>query len=251
MKRLLLIIVALLSLYGTSFSKGFQNEKLHYVITYKWGLIHKDAGEATLSLTNHGSKYSMMLSARTKPWADKIYHVRDTLLGSIRVSDFRPLNYTKIAHEDGKYSKDIINYSFSGEHAVGKCQRIKINKKGERSTSSRTLTGSGAVFDMLSVFYYLRTIDYASLTKGRPIKATVFSGKKAETLTIKFVGKEKIKLRNKTTREAYHIRFNFTTNGRKKSSEDIETWISTDSAHIPLYLVGTLPVGQVRAYFIS
>ena len=107
------------------------------------------------------------------------------------------------------------------------------------------------VYDMLSVFYYLRTIDYASLSKGKVIKTTVFSGSKAELMTIRCLGKEKIKLRNKTEVEAYHIKFNFTTEGKKKSSDDIDTWISTDNRHIPLYLVGTLPVGQVRVYYMS
>ncbi|MDE5870097.1 MAG: DUF3108 domain-containing protein, partial [Muribaculaceae bacterium] len=101
-----------------------------------------------------------------------------------------------------------------------------------------------------SIFYYLREIDYSNLSKGNVIKATVFSGSKSETITIKMVGKETIKLKNKTSREAYHIKFNFTTGGKRKSSDDIDTWISTDSNHIPLYLTGSLPVGQVRAYYM-
>ena len=76
----------------------FQNEDLHYVISYKWGLIHKDAGDATLSLRRHGDNYNIMLAAKTKPWADKIYQVRDTLKGVVRVSDLKPLSYTKITH---------------------------------------------------------------------------------------------------------------------------------------------------------
>ena len=102
---------------------------------------------------------------------------------------------------------------------------------------------------MLSVFYYLRLINYDDLQNGKTVKATVFSGSKAETITIKSLGKETISLRDKTKREAYHIRFNFTTGGKKKSSEDIDSRISTDPMHIPLYLVGQLPVGQVRVYF--
>ncbi len=256
MKRFILIVFAAVfvvlnsgfssSMYGA----GIKDEKLHYVISYKWGMIHKDAGEATLSLHNHGGEYSVMLAARTKPWADKFYQVRDTLLGSIRKSDFKALSYTKIAHENGKYGKDVITYKYTGSQVTGVCKRYKKNKKGEVSTSTKTLSASGPVYDMLSVFYYLREIDYASLTKGNVFKATVFSGSKAETITIRLIGKEKIKLRNKTEREAYHIRFNFTTGGKKKSSDDIDTWISTDSNHIPLYLTGSLPVGQVRAYYI-
>lgn len=213
-------------------------------------MIHKDAGEATLSLRNQGSNYNVMLAARTKPWADKIYQVRDTLSGKIRKSDMKPLSYTKIAHEDGKYGKDVITYSYGAGHATGTCKRYKKNKKGNVTTSTKTLTATGPVYDMLSVFYYLREIDFSSFSKGKVIKATVFSGSKSETITIRMVGKENIKLKNKTEREAYHIKFNFTTGGKKKSSDDIDTWISTDPSHIPLYLTGSLPVGQVRAYYI-
>ena len=74
-------------------SSAFGNETLRYVISYKWGLIHKDAGEATLSLRRHGDRYDVMLAAKTKPWADKVYRVRDTLQGSIRVRDLKPLSY--------------------------------------------------------------------------------------------------------------------------------------------------------------
>ncbi|MDE6297118.1 MAG: DUF3108 domain-containing protein, partial [Muribaculaceae bacterium] len=61
----------------------------------------------------------VMLAARTKPWADKIYQVRDTLSAKIRKSDFKPLSYTKISHEDGKYGKDVITYKYGGNHVTG------------------------------------------------------------------------------------------------------------------------------------
>ncbi len=76
--KLTLVIVFLLSCVS-AYAAGFANEKLHYVISYKWGLIHKDAGEATLTLRRQGADYRIMLAAKTKPWADKIFMVRDTL----------------------------------------------------------------------------------------------------------------------------------------------------------------------------
>lgn len=247
-KRLYLLLVVFL-LVATANAAGLKNESLHYVISYKWGLIHKDAGDATLSLRNDGSNYSVMLAARTKPWADKFYQVRDTLSGLIRIKDIKPLKYTKISHEKGKYGKDVITYSYKGNSVTGKCTRFR-EKDGKISESEKTLKANGPVFDMLSIFYYLRLIDYSALSRGEVIKATVFSGSKSETITIRSLGKETIKLRDKSSHEAYHIKFNFTTGGNKKSSDDIDTWISADSRHIPLYLVGKLPVGQVRAYFI-
>ncbi len=190
------------------------------------------------------------LVAKSKPWADKFYQVRDTLLGTILKDGLKPMSYSKIAHEDGKYSRDDITYTYSGNNVGGHATRIKINKKGEKSFREKDFAASGPTFDMLSVFYFLRTLDYASLISGDPIEATLFSGSKVETLTIRCVGKEELKLRNKSVREAYHIKFKFTTEGKKKSSDDLDAWISTDSSHIPLQIVGSLPIGQIKCYYI-
>lgn len=228
----------------------FQDETLRYVISYKWGLIHKDAGEATLSLKRSGDNYNIRLTARTKPWADRIYQVRDTLKAQLRVSDLRPLSYAKLTHEKGEYKKDEITYSFSGNVTTGKARRYR-NKKGKWTVQEKTFSASGPVFDMLSVFYYLRQLDFAVLSRDKIYTATIFSGKQKETIKIRVLGREKVKMKDKSEREGYHIRFNFTRDGGKKSSDDMDVWISTDSSHTPLYLVGKLPVGEVRAYLLQ
>ncbi len=249
-RLLSLLIAATLSLLSINAKAStFANEKLHYVISYKWGLIHKDAGEATLSLRQQGNRYRIMLSARTKPWADRFFMVRDTLIADVNKTGFKPIRYKKISHEGGKYGMDDISYSYSGINVTGHCKRYR-DKKGKISSSSKTLTAQGPVFDMLTIFYYLRLIDYDKLVKGHAVKATVFSGSKAETITVKSLGKATVKMRNGTKRDAYHIIFNFTTGGKKKSSDDMNTWISSDAAHIPLMLVGQLPVGQVKCYLV-
>lgn len=243
-----LLTTSVSSLQVSHAASPFSNENLRYVISYKWGLIHKDAGEATLSLRRNGDKYNVMLAAKTKPWADKIYDVRDTLLGTIRVRDLKPLSYTKITHEKGKYAVDEIKYSMHGATTTGQARQLRF-KNGTAQTKVKTLQATGPVYDMLSVFYYLRKLNYSQLNKNKVYTATVFSGSMKETVRIRSIGVEKLKLKNGTQREAYHIRFNFTSKGGKKTSDDIDTWISTDASHIPLYLVGRLPIGEVRAYF--
>lgn len=253
MKKLNYTLWLLLMVVFCSSSSGatFNDETLNYVVSYKWGLIHKDAGEATLSLRNRGNEYVLKLTGKTKPWADSFYQVRDTLYGTMKKEGLRPLSYTKIAHEKGKYSRDDISYSYSGKVVGGVAKRTRQQKDGSLKVTEKKLTGSGEVYDMLSVFYFLRNIDYSKLQKGEEVKGTVFSGSKAETITIRCVGTEEIKLRDKSKREAYHIKFKFTTAGKKKSSDDIDTWISTDASHIPLLVVGSLPVGQVKCYYVG
>lgn len=246
----LLSLLAVCSMFAPSARAAFANETLRYVISYKWGMVHKDAGEATLSLRNSGGNYNIMLCAKTKPWADKVFMVRDTLRATVRASGLRPVSYTKSTHEGGKYSRDEIKYSYSGSKVTATCERIK-NKKGKISKTDKTLSATGPAFDMLSIFYYLRTLDYDKMVKGHPYKATVFSGKLMETITIRSLGIETIKLRDNRKVRAYHIRFNFTSEGKKKSSADMDTWISDDSRHIPLLLAGSLPLGKVKCYYVG
>ncbi len=74
---------------------------------------------------------------------------------------------------------------------------------------------------MLSIFYYLRTLDFNRMKKNTTVSSTVFSGRKKERIDIRFIGVENIELRNKETRKAYHVVFTFTQDGRKKSSDDM------------------------------
>lgn len=228
----------------------FADETLKYVITYKWGLITKDSGDATMTLQNKGSDYNIKLTGKTRSWADSFYSVRDTLVSVIDRDTFRPKSYTKLAHEGGKYSKDVILYSYEGSEVCGSVNKLR-EKKGKISTSDLELTSTGETFDMLSVFYWLRTIDVDNLIKGKKLNSTLFSGSFAETVTIWKVGDEKIKMRDGSYREAWHLKFKFTSKGGKKSSDDIDAWISKDDRRIPLHIRASLPIGKVSAYLVS
>ena len=85
---------------------------------------------------------------------------------------------------------------------------------------------------------------------GDKKELTVFSGKRKEKLTITYHGLENVNI-DKTEYPAYKISFSFTAEGGKKSSDDMEAWISTASGHIPLKLEGKLPVGKVQCFYMK
>lgn len=225
---------------------NFSNETLHYVVYYKWGVIKKNAGEATLRIQNSGDKYKLQLTARTLPWADKIFMVRDTLVSTVGKNGFLPLSYSKITHEGDHYYRDDLTYSRSGNKTTATVKR-KAQKKGEAMTTSKnSFTATGKAYDMLSVFYYLRTLNYSQLEKEGSTKVAIFSGSQVETLTIRYGERKMIKLQSGKKVAAIKITFSFTTDGRRQSSDNMEAWISADAAHTPLQVVGKLPIGAVK-----
>lgn len=233
---------------GATKAITLNNETINYKVSYKWGLVHKQAGTARITLRRSGDKYSAIAVGRSDPWADKFYKLRDTLRTYMR-SDFSPTKYEYIAHEDGKYSHDIVTFTHSGNTVTGHCTRTRKAKKEKAPTTQKTtLTATGMTVDMLSSYFYLRSIDFASMRPGAKRSINIFSGKRKELLTFTYSGTEKLKLDGKTY-NTYKVTFTFTSDGKKKTSEPIQAWVSTDANRIPLKLVGKLKIGQVQCTY--
>ncbi len=250
MRRLLAYILILIVIHGVSASKHvFESETLNYKVMFKWGLINKKAGTATLTLSRTPLFYSSQLTAQSEPWADRIYKVRDTLNGQMRLNDFTPIFYEKIANEGNERKHDVVRYDYTTANVVkAKCTR-KVYKKGElKIDDARELEAEGETVDMLTSFYYMRGLPYESWNPGEQLVLNIFSGKRKEILRISYLGKSKLDIDGKEM-EAFHISFTFSSNGGKKTSDDMEAWISSNDNRIPLKLEGRLPVGKVHCIY--
>ncbi len=249
MKRKIFILLMMIALTHICVSAiNIPDETLRYKVMFKWGLINSQAGNATFILQSNGNARKAMLVAASEPWADRIYKVRDTLKSTMVKETMLPLRYEKIAHEDGKYSHDVIRYDRKGDNVTGYCTRFKRKKDNRISSDSITLQSKGITVDMLSVYYYLRSIDFQNMSPGESMTINILSGKRKELLRIKYHGNETVKI-DKTPYQCYRVSFTFTSDGKKKTSDDMEAWISIDDKRIPVKLEGKLPVGKIRCLY--
>lgn len=231
-------------------SHKLEPETLHYKVMFKWGLINKQAGSATLTLSHGKSNYKATLAAASAPWADKMYRVRDTLNGRMAYGDFRPLFYEKIANEGSERKHDIVRYDYSGDAGVSADCVRKVYKKGElKVDETRSLHSDKGAVDMLTSFYYMRSLPFERWKPGHVEKIDIFSGKQKELLSIKYHGVTDVDL-DGATQKAYHVSFTFTSGNGVKTSDDMDAWISLDARRIPLRLEGKLPVGKVHCIYV-
>ena len=234
---------------GTAVQKKFEPETLNYKVMYKWGLINKQAGHASLALTHDSRHYHAQLTAASEPWADKFFKVRDTLNGRMTYADFTPLFYEKIANEGKDHKHDVVRYDYSVPGTVSaKCTR-KVTSKGQAKVDEeREMQSEGAAVDMLTSFYYMRRLPFNEWIPGHINKIDIFSGKRKELLSITYNGIEDVDIDGRRI-PAYHVTFTFTSKGGAKTSDDMEAWIAADESRIPLRMEGNLPVGKVRCFF--
>ncbi len=247
MKRLLttVLLVVAMVLPQQVMGRDYNNETLNYEIVYHWGMIWKHAADATLSIRKSGNGYKAQLTGKTRSWADKVYPVRDTLKCTLN-SELKPLVYEKLTHEKDYYARDVVKFSYNYSHTNAHCTRYR--KSG---TTTIDLSAKSQAYDMLSVFYMLRNLNYDELARNKNYTTVIFSGKEKEYLTINYKGVESIKMRDGSKRQAHCITFRFTQKGGKKSSDNISVWMATDDSRIPLLLVGKLPVGEVKCYYTA
>lgn len=249
MKKFLAPII----LFAIAILGAHAQETLHYRVMFKWGLVNKQAGTVrlTTSATKQDGSVDALLTAASARWADPFYRVRDTLAGVLDAKTFIPRRYEKISHEGGHFKHDLLTYSrdCSGT-TTASCHRIDQPKqKGPQTASDITLEADGMVLDMLSSYYYMRSLPFQSMKEGDIRVVTVFSGSRKETLTISYDGTADVEIDGNRL-PAYAITFRFTGKGGKKTSDDMKAWISTDASRIPLKLTGKLPVGEVQCFYI-
>ncbi|MCM1021790.1 MAG: DUF3108 domain-containing protein [Muribaculum sp.] len=243
--KYLIVFIAILLVFPGS-AVTLPDEDLHYSIMYKWGLINKEAGTATLSLRKAGNKYNAMLAARTVPWADKVFRVRDTLKTKMDILTCAPTEYIKLTHEGNLNKVDRLTFRQIGNTVTVNAHRQRQKNDGPVIVSDTVLYGSVPAVDMLSVYYYMRQIDFPSMKLGSELTFDVFSGKKVERLTLIYRGPRTIKIDGRK-HNTYEVTFTFTQNG-KESDAPMYSWISADDQRIPIKLEGQLPFGKVQAF---
>lgn len=247
MPRLITIIAAAIMALASAQAAPLADETLHYKVMYKWGLINKNAGSVEIKLRGHGDTYEAELTAASAPWADKIYCVRDTLRSQFKKAGLKPIIYEKFAHEGNEDKYDRVRYSYRGATAFGDCYRLAYKKGQLKRDETRSLEATGTTVDMLTAFYYMRRLPFDKWEPGHVLTINIFSGKQQELLSIKYHGTEEVES-DDGVHTCYKITFIFTSNGKKKTSDDMFAWIDT-STLIPIKLEGKLPIGSVRCYF--
>ncbi len=227
-------------------------ETLTYKVVYRWGIVNKQAGLATFVRKDGTDGISRAaMYARTEPWADRFYKVRDTLLTEFNTSTLLPYNYTRIAHEGGSYANDRVVFSRDNGTTSAVCTRLRRGKKDKEIKQTEvSLSATGDAVDLLSSFYYLRGLDFSKMDHNTPRIVNIFSGKRKEILKITYHGLETTKI-NKAEIKCHKVTFTFTSKNGKTTSSPIKAWLSTDKDRIPLKIEGELKIGKIQCFLLK
>lgn len=214
-----------------------EGEKLKYRLHY--GFI--DAGEAVIEIKKEArmfggrSTYHAVGTGYSKGAFDWFFKVRDRYETFIDREALVPMAFFRRVDEGG-YK---INQN-----------QVFNHYKNEVISNGEVFKVPSGVQDMLSAFYFARTINFDKASIGQIFTVNSFVDNEIFPLKIKFAGREVIRT---DVGKIRCLKFRpVIQKGRVfKNEEDLAVWISDDLNHIPLCVEAELLVGSIKMDIMS
>lgn len=222
------------SLFRDLNQKSFKaGEVLKYSLNYGW----MTAGEATLEVKNTSQKingrdlYHIIGTGRSVNTFDWFFKVRDKYETYMDVDGVFPWLFIRNINEGG-YSKSQ-NYQFF-QH--------KKMVKNEKNEEYKVPMG---VQDMLSSFYYARTLDFSKAKKGDVFTIPTFVDEEYFELKIRYIGTDQVKI-NKGKFDCMVFNPVLQKGRIFEDEEDLTVYISNDKNKVPVLVKAKILVGSIR-----
>lgn len=208
-------------------------ESVEYLVHY--GLIN--AGSARLTVEESAYKFGER----------EAYHIVGTGLsiGSFdwffKVRD----HYESYIDKEGMFPYRFIRNCDEGGYKINQDYTFHPEKRAYKDHKGDGYITPDFVQDMLSSYYYARTIDYSQAKKGDVFTIMTLVDDEIYPLKMKYMGKETIKVDAGSFR---CLRFApVVQKGRVfKKDEDLSVWITDDANHLPILAKAKILVGSIK-----
>ncbi len=207
-------------------------EKLTFDV--KYGFVTAGVAEFSIpKITRLAGRevYNVLFRVNSVPAFDAFYKVRDRYETYIDVEGIFPWRFEQHIRE-GKYSRD---FSAFFDH-----------RKGVAKTSEGTHEIPLYVNDIVSAFYYARTLDYSQMKEGDKILLQNFYKDKVYPLEVVFRGRERVNVAAGTF-DSIILEPIVVEGGLFKSEGNIVVWLSDDDLKIPVKVKTKVLVGSIDA----
>jgi hypothetical protein len=208
-------------------------EKLTFDI--KYGFV--TAGRAVMSIpavryVNGRKTYETRVDASSASGFDWIFKVRDRYETFMDVEGIFPWRFEQHVRE-GNYSKDYNAY-FDPEALTAE------------SSDGKTYKIPQYVHDIVSAFYYIRTLDMTHTRKGDVVHLQNFFDGKTNPLDVRVLGHQKMETEAGTF-NCVVIEPMVVEGGLFKSEGSIKIWLTDDDNHMPVRMASKILIGEIVA----
>ncbi len=210
-------------------------ERLVFDLSY--GIIKAGEGEMRIpemTRINGRDAYRVQLTARSVSPFSWVYRVEDLWETHIDKKGLFPWKFTERIREGGYRRNTDVEF----DHV----NNVAITDDGEFSIPDY-------VHDMVSAFYFVRTIDFSDFEVGDRITLENFHRDSTYSLDVLFHGRDEIRVKTGTFHTLI-IEPLIKEGGLFKHEGAIHIWLTDDDLRVPVRMRTRVPVGSITAELV-
>lgn len=212
------------------FEKG---EKLEFLVRY--GIIHAGVASVEINKENYdinGKKATKVTGiGKSIGTFDFFFKVRDSYVTYMNTETLEPYRFVRHVDEGG--------FVFDQEYNFNHDEKYVVTEKKD------TVAVPMGIQDLVSGYYYLRSVDFNKYKIGEVISFQAFVDGKVEPVRIRYLGKKVVNIKSGRYR---CFKFQpLVQKGRVfNDPEDVTVYISDDKNKVPVLVVAKVIVGSVK-----
>ena len=228
---------------GLAFQHG---EKVSFILHYKWGAVNSDVGSATVSLdtlTFNGQKaFRSRLMGKTTRLYDRFFKVREDFAAWFTYDGLRPLKFYRHSREGDYEAKNIYIY----DRRTPDPRIIADLYSSKRGQRSMDLPLTPCTFDLPTLFYFARNMDFDVIEPGRKYPMTFAIDDDIFNVYFILYGRETIRVKGLGKVRTIKFAAKLLEGEVFKGETDMLIWVSDDDNRLPVYFEAPLLVGTAR-----
>lgn len=221
------------------FSHG---ENLRYIISYQWGSINTDVGEAIFTLeynkNNDEPFFHVRAVGRTFKFYDVFFKVRDFYEAKFYAKNLRPFYFHRDIREKRYKMKNTI--TFLPNYQI----RANVERLDDPPRDT-LLNGKIYTFDLLSLLYFIRNNDFGNDKVGQERPVSFVIDGEIYDLYYRYLGKENKKIQGLGHYKTIKFAAKPVAGEVFSGKEELVFWVTDDKNKIPLLFESPIIVGRV------
>ncbi len=218
-------------------------EKLIYKIYYNLNFVWIPAGEVVFEVKDEGDLYHLEVTGRTYPSYEWFYKVRDKYHSYIDKKTLLPKLYIRDVHQGGyrHYEKVVFDYQ-------NKVMRSYLGKTMATTTLKEIPFTETNLYDLVSVMYFLRTIDMNEFRNSKRIKFNMILDNEKYNLAIQFLEDvQKLSVKDSGNFRAVSCKAEVVAGKVFEEDAEMKIFIGDDENKYPVMIETPIAVGSIKA----
>ena len=261
----LLLFLAMPSAVSAAEYPFANGEKIGLALHYKWGVVNADIAQLNFDLQEtsspEGPCFRIRTTGNTNKFFDKFFKVRYIYESDFLKSNLNPVYFHRETYENDYWAKNTYSWSNG-------CKTLHAKvTKSTRPATDTIITKNEVIYDVIGMFYKLRSMDLDALKKGGSRKILIALDRNTYDVSVSYVTTENRKSSEMGTFKAdkFVVMIRRHKGGDNLSEETqfavkdkgngdlgpIYFWLSADGARVPLFFQAPLAVGAVNGRITS